>query len=136
MAPARISPWRRMRRSLAPSNGPGRFVAAQFSAGCTTNMSGFDFRQAQDGSVACLDPADLGTGVHLQREFEPLGTEPKPNAPRRSHLGKARKHVANGRDPTPAGLTADPALGLPPHGAAPRPPPAAPPPRPYAAPPV
>jgi len=30
-----------------PSNGPGRFFAAQFSAGCTTNMSGFDLRQAQ-----------------------------------------------------------------------------------------
>jgi transposase InsO family protein len=25
----------------------GRFFAAQFSAGCTTNMSGFDCRQAQ-----------------------------------------------------------------------------------------
>jgi hypothetical protein len=37
-------PWRRMRRSRVPSNGPGRFFAAQFSAGCTTNMSGFDFR--------------------------------------------------------------------------------------------
>jgi transposase InsO family protein len=46
-APARIYPWRRMRRSRVPSNGPGRFFAAQFSAGCTTNMSGFDFRQAQ-----------------------------------------------------------------------------------------
>src|SRR6267378_955719 len=47
MAPARISPWRRMRRSRVPSNGPGRFFASQFSAGYTTNMSGFDFRQAQ-----------------------------------------------------------------------------------------
>src|SRR5712671_5725337 len=47
MAPARIYRWRRMRRSRVPSNGPGRFFAAQFSAGCTTNMSGFDFRQAQ-----------------------------------------------------------------------------------------
>ena len=34
----------KMRRSRVPSNGPGRFFAAQFSAGCTTNMSGFDFR--------------------------------------------------------------------------------------------
>src|ERR1700724_3611487 len=47
MARARISPWRRMRRSRAPSNGLGGFFAAQFSAGCTTNMSGFDCRQAQ-----------------------------------------------------------------------------------------
>src|ERR1700760_2280548 len=43
MAPARISPWRRMPRSRVPSNGPGRFFAAQFSAACTTNMSAFDF---------------------------------------------------------------------------------------------
>jgi hypothetical protein len=35
-----------MRRSRVPSNGPGRFFAAQFSAGCTTNMSGSDIRQA------------------------------------------------------------------------------------------
>src|ERR1700730_11757008 len=48
MARARIYRWRRMRRSPVPSNEPGRFLAAQFSAGCTTNMSGFDFRQAQD----------------------------------------------------------------------------------------
>src|SRR5258708_11319131 len=120
MAPARISPWRRMRRSLEPSNGPGRFVAAQFSAGCTTNMSGFDFRQAQDGSVACLDPADLGTGVHLQREFEPLGTEPKPNATRRSHLGKARKHVANGGADSLVGVKADLAIALAPNEADPQ----------------
>jgi hypothetical protein len=44
-SPARISPWRRMPRSRVPSK-PGRFFAAQFSAGCTTNMSAFDFRQA------------------------------------------------------------------------------------------
>jgi hypothetical protein len=36
-----------MRRSRAPSNGLGRFFAAQFSAGCTTNMSGSDCRQVQ-----------------------------------------------------------------------------------------
>jgi len=36
-----------MRRSRVPSNEPGRFLAAQFSAGCTTNTAGFDFRQAQ-----------------------------------------------------------------------------------------
>src|SRR5712675_2315377 len=43
----RIYPWRRIRRSRAPSSGPGTFFAAQFSAGCTTNISGFDLRQAQ-----------------------------------------------------------------------------------------
>src|ERR1700738_4780557 len=39
-----------MRRSRAPSNQPGAFFAAQFSAGYTINISGFDLRQAQ-GSV-------------------------------------------------------------------------------------
>src|SRR6202040_3405553 len=44
---ARIYPWRRTRRSRAPSNGPEAFFVAQFSAGYTTNMFGFDLRQAQ-----------------------------------------------------------------------------------------
>ena len=43
----RIYPWRRIRRSRVPSTGPGTFFAAQFSAGCTTNIAGFDLRQAQ-----------------------------------------------------------------------------------------
>src|SRR5258708_18282004 len=47
IASERIDPWRRIRRSRAPSSGPGTFFAAQFSAGCTTNISGFDLRQAQ-----------------------------------------------------------------------------------------
>jgi hypothetical protein len=40
---ARIYPWRTTRRSRAPSNGPDAFFVAQFSAGYTTNMFGFDF---------------------------------------------------------------------------------------------
>jgi len=47
----RICPWRRIRRSRAPSSGPGTFLAAQFSAGCTTNISGFNLRQAQECAV-------------------------------------------------------------------------------------
>src|SRR6202795_2764028 len=38
-----------MRRSRAPSNWPGPFFAARSWAGCTTNMFGFDLRQAQPG---------------------------------------------------------------------------------------
>lgn len=57
-----------------------------------------------DGGVACLDPADLGTGVQLQREFEPLGTKPEPNATCRSHLGKARKNIANGGNDSLIGM--------------------------------
>src|SRR5712671_4913620 len=44
---ARIYPWRRTRRFRAPSNGPEAFFVAQFSAGYTTNMFGFDLRQGQ-----------------------------------------------------------------------------------------
>src|SRR5260370_2873275 len=51
----RIYPWRRIRRSRAPSSGPGTFFAAQFSAGCTTNISGFDLRQAQVVLVGGID---------------------------------------------------------------------------------
>jgi hypothetical protein len=36
-----------MRRSRAPSTAPGPFFAARSWAGCTTNMFGFDLRQAQ-----------------------------------------------------------------------------------------
>src|SRR5271155_1256088 len=36
-----------MRRSRAPSNWSGPFFAARSWAGCTTNMFGFDLRQAQ-----------------------------------------------------------------------------------------
>jgi hypothetical protein len=35
-----------MHRFRVPSIAPGTFFAAQFSAGYTTNMSGFDLRQA------------------------------------------------------------------------------------------
>src|SRR5258706_13072100 len=45
---ARIYPWRRTRRFRAPSNRPEAFFVAQFSAGYTTNMFGFDLRQGQD----------------------------------------------------------------------------------------
>ena len=46
-----------MRRSPAPPNSPGTFLAAQFSAGYTTNMSGFDLRQAQDHFSVHLMPS-------------------------------------------------------------------------------
>jgi hypothetical protein len=46
MAPARIYPWRKMRRSRAPSIAPGAFFVAQLWADCITNMAGFNLRQA------------------------------------------------------------------------------------------
>src|SRR3984893_6784889 len=47
MGPARIYPWRKMRRSRAPSIAPGTFFVAQPWADCITNMPGFNLRQAQ-----------------------------------------------------------------------------------------
>src|SRR5258705_13375199 len=47
MGPARIYPWRKMRRSRVPSIAPGTFFVAQSWADCITNMAGFNLRQAQ-----------------------------------------------------------------------------------------
>src|SRR5260370_34698685 len=44
---ASIYPWRGTRGARAPSNGLDAFFVAQFSAGYTTNMFGFDLRQGQ-----------------------------------------------------------------------------------------
>src|SRR5580700_7501453 len=46
-----------MRRSRAPSNWPGPFFAARSWAACTTNMFGFDLRQAR-ASLFHHRPAD------------------------------------------------------------------------------
>src|SRR6202051_2743561 len=51
--------WRKMRRSPAAPHSRGTFLPAPFSAGYTTNMSGFDLRQGQ----AC----PLQRAAHLQR---------------------------------------------------------------------
>ena len=80
MARARISPWRRMRRSRAPSNGLGRFFAAQFSAGCTTNMSGFDCRQAQRAKHQTKQRYNTGQGLTLRCKL-PNKINKTPNPP-------------------------------------------------------
>src|ERR1700677_5011548 len=55
-----------MRRSRAPSNWPGPFFAARSRAGCTTNMFGFDLRQAQG--------AEATAGRRLRGGVEPQAT--------------------------------------------------------------
>jgi hypothetical protein len=79
---ARIYPWRRTRRSRAPSNGPDAYFVAQFSAGYTTNMFGFDLRQGQPTEAALLRGLSpvlwlyvrhLWTGVRPRVRFVNLG---------------------------------------------------------------
>src|ERR1700686_2456251 len=68
---ARIYPWRRTRRSRAPSNGPDAFFVAQFSAGYTTNMFGFDLRQGQELTASQLsNPAQQTPTTGL---YPPVG---------------------------------------------------------------
>jgi hypothetical protein len=55
-----------MRRSPAPSNWPDTFFAAQFSAGYTTNISGFDLRQAQVPRVEGVAERGRGLGGTLK----------------------------------------------------------------------
>ena len=64
-----------------------------------------------DGGVAGLDPADLRALMHLQRECEPFGTKPQPDAARRARLGKARENIADGGDHGLVGVEADYATG-------------------------
>ena len=47
MGPARMYPWRKMRRSRAPSIATGALFVAQSEADCMTNMAGFNARQPQ-----------------------------------------------------------------------------------------
>src|SRR6266478_7286404 len=69
-----------MRRSPAPSNSPGTFFAAQFSAGYTANMSGFDLREGA-GLLESLEERMKvgilagGFGTRLAEETE---IRPKP----------------------------------------------------------
>jgi hypothetical protein len=51
MGPARIYPWRKIRRSRAPSIAPGTFFVARPWADCITNMPGFSLRQAQPAAA-------------------------------------------------------------------------------------
>src|SRR5258707_13030569 len=67
-------PWRSIRRSHAPSIGPETFFASQFSAACTTNISGFDLRQAQgwrsNGRQLLVDPANEIASRDIPHEQE------------------------------------------------------------------
>jgi hypothetical protein len=67
MARARIYPRRKMHRSRAPSIAPGTFFVVQSWAGYTTNMPGFDLRQAQ----AFSDPA-RGWAIGILLEMEAI----------------------------------------------------------------
>jgi FtsZ family, C-terminal domain len=55
-----------MLRSRAPSNQPGTFFVAQFSAGYITNMAGFDLRQAQPLQDSSLPSPGFKFSVHTR----------------------------------------------------------------------
>src|SRR5260370_32447555 len=73
-------PWRRTRRFRAPSNGPEAFFVAQFSAGYTTNMFGFDLRHAQVARqvavMAALGGEPSGLAANARTSTIPLGSNP------------------------------------------------------------
>src|SRR3984893_4669285 len=71
----RIYLWRKMRRSPAPPNSPGTFLVAQFSAGYTTNMSGFDLRQAH-----LIRDRDRIYSSVVTRRLRAMGIRDKPTA--------------------------------------------------------
>ena len=60
-----------MRRSRTPLRGQGTLFAAQFSAGYTTNISGFDLRQAQ-GSLAAKVGSATRTATKLPESLLPV----------------------------------------------------------------
>src|SRR5258707_5532913 len=64
MGRARTCPWIRTRPYRVLLRGQGVFFAAQSSADCITNMSGFDLRQAQRDFAAWLGlvPKQMSTG--------------------------------------------------------------------------
>src|SRR5260370_38103825 len=75
---ARIYPWRRTRRSRAPSNGSEAFFVTQFSAGYTINMFGFDLRQGQVKCLAQLLVRVLAAGRRRVRVFWVLAAGSSP----------------------------------------------------------
>src|SRR6266850_1447289 len=60
MRRARTCPWIRIRPYRVLLRGQGVFFAAQSSADCITNMSGFDLRQAQASQAG---PGSVGCGI-------------------------------------------------------------------------
>src|ERR1700730_17850646 len=89
----RIYLWRKMRRSPAPPNSPGTFLAAQFSAGYTTNMSGFDLRQGQVN--ARLVASDSAECVEIHKDASSIDArmavrhQPQPSTPPHGFLRPA-----------------------------------------------
>ena len=101
---------------LAPAGGiQDRFLAG-LAIGVGAGIDGVG-EDMVDGSVACLDPADLAALVHLQREFVPFRAEPQPDAPGRAGLRKAREDSADGGDDGLVRMKTNLALRLTPHKA-------------------
>jgi hypothetical protein len=88
-----------MRRSPAPSSSPGTFFAAQFSAGYTTNMSGFDLRQTQQPVAFSGPAAQPSNPAPAPSDSSAPASAPKANAPEKAAAPDTKRRVE-------AGLTA------------------------------
>src|SRR5258708_23941744 len=75
--PARIYPWRKMRRSRAPSIAPGIFFVAQSWADCIANMPGFNFTTGTT-DAARRDERQRTTSRATIREHESMNNPVEP----------------------------------------------------------
>src|ERR1700692_3119875 len=89
-----------MRRSRAPLNQPGAFFAARSWAGCTTNMFGFDLRQAQVVKSLKLTVTGPGPPINLRSttavRCPDLAMCQARYSAERGFQGKTRAHMRGG----------------------------------------
>ncbi len=74
-------------------------------------------QDVMDRGVAGLYPADLSPLVHLQRERQPLRSEPQPDTPRRTGIGETREDRGDRCAHGFVGVKSDFAVGLAPNEA-------------------
>src|SRR3954464_8634941 len=103
---------RQMSNAPTPrTRGIQRRFQARLAIGVGASIDGIG-EHVVDGSVACVDPANLRALVHLEGKAEPFGPEPKPNAARRACLSEFGKDVANGRHDGLIRVEADLAIAI------------------------
>src|SRR6266567_5734630 len=106
-----LGAWQAANTRLAHAASIQDRLLACFAIGIGAGTLGVG-QHVMDGGVARLDPADLCAGIHLQRQFEPFGMEPQPDAACRAHLGKPCEDVADGADNRLVRVQANLAVGI------------------------